>query len=50
MKYVKPTIELAQFESEDIITASAQYEVEENEDDGNVIFDASNIFSKFRKN
>lgn len=50
MKYVKPTIELAQIESEDIITASAQYEVEENEDDGNVVFDASNIFSKFRKN
>ncbi len=50
MKYVKPTIELSQIESEDIITASAQYEVEENEDDGNVIFDASNIFSKFRKN
>jgi hypothetical protein len=31
-------------------SASAQYEVEENEDDGNVVFDASNIFSKFKKN
>ena len=45
MKYITPTLEITEIESSDVITASSGYEVEENEDSGNIIFDALNIFS-----
>ena len=46
MKYVVPTIELANIETKDILTVSmGKYEVENNNDgSGNVIINASNLF------
>ena len=46
MKYVVPTIELANIETKDILTVSmGKYEVEKNNDgSGNVIMNALDIF------
>ena len=44
MKYVMPTFEIMEIETEDVIAASSKYEVEQTNDGGNVIFNAANIF------
>ena len=47
MKYIEPTIEIAIFETEEVITASKQYCEVENEGDGKgkVTFSAFGLFS-----
>lgn len=51
MKYESPKIEFTEFEVKDIITASnGNYDVEDyGNGEGEVIFDASGLFSKFKK-
>ena len=46
MKYITPTLEIAIIETENILAVSKeQFEIEETNGVGNIIFDAINLFS-----
>ena len=47
MKYEAPIAEFSKIEATDVITASSAYTIEKNDDDsGNVIFDAMDLFTR----